>query len=156
MNGRYHRRTTNPKASVESDADVLAAIDVGSFPDGGSVSLAAIFGNSLYYSEDGDNNVTGAQAMMQVRTLHSSHGLLSAHTLYGLFVCSFVIVVLLLLFLLGCFVVNYQTRQSIIPNKTKQMKSNQTNYNSKGTKTNERKTLTNPTKIQSKATTKTY
>lgn len=50
---------------MTSDADVLEAINVDTYPDGTSVSLEAVFGNTLEYnSSTGD--VTSAEAMMQV------------------------------------------------------------------------------------------
>ena len=49
---------------VETDADILAAIDVKVFPDGQAVSLEAIFGNSASFDEDGA--LSGAEAFMQV------------------------------------------------------------------------------------------
>lgn len=49
---------------MNNDADVLLAVNVARFPDGGAVSLAAIFGNSLTY--DDDLAVTGARVMTQV------------------------------------------------------------------------------------------
>lgn len=52
------------QATVASDADVLEAINVDRFPDGGGVAHRAIFGNSIVY--DGDGNITGARVMMQV------------------------------------------------------------------------------------------
>lgn len=48
-----------------SDADVLEAINVDTYPDGMAVSLEAVFGNTVKYnSTTGD--VTSARAMMQV------------------------------------------------------------------------------------------
>ena len=42
---------------MSSDADVLSAVNVPRFPDGGVVSLAAIFGNSITF-DDGIHLVT--------------------------------------------------------------------------------------------------
>lgn len=56
------------QASVTSDADVLEAINVDTYPDGTTVSLEAVFGNTLEFnSTTGD--VTSAGAMMQVSSL---------------------------------------------------------------------------------------
>lgn len=46
--------------------DVLAAINVDLFPDGATVSLDSIFGNSVTFDDSGD--VSGAKAMLQVMT----------------------------------------------------------------------------------------
>lgn len=54
------------KASVTSDADVLAAINVESYPDGQAVSHEAVFGNSLTYDATG-TSVVSASVFMQVR-----------------------------------------------------------------------------------------
>ena len=52
--------------SVTSDADVLATVNVDVFPDGGTVSLESIFGNSVTFDAYGD--VSGAKAVRQVMT----------------------------------------------------------------------------------------
>lgn len=49
---------------MTSDADVLEAINVDTFPDGATVSLEAVFGNTVVYDSAGD--VTSARAMTQV------------------------------------------------------------------------------------------
>lgn len=50
---------------MTNDADVIEAINMETYPDGTSVSLEAVFGNTLEYnSTTGD--VTSAGAMMQV------------------------------------------------------------------------------------------
>ena len=49
---------------MTSDADVLEAINVDTFPDGATVSLEAVFGNTVEYDSAGD--VTSARAMTQV------------------------------------------------------------------------------------------
>ena len=48
------------------DADVLTAINVDTFPDGSTVVLEAVFGNSVMYDAS-SGEVIGASAMMQVR-----------------------------------------------------------------------------------------
>ena len=48
---------------MSSDADVLSAVNVPRFPDGGVVSLAAIFGNSITFD---DGMVASARVMTQV------------------------------------------------------------------------------------------
>ena len=53
-----------PQATVSTDADVLAAVNVASFPDGGPVGLEAILGNSITYDDDG--KFVSAGVMMQV------------------------------------------------------------------------------------------
>lgn len=53
--------------SVTSDLDVLAAINVDLFPDGATVSLDSIFGNSVTFDDSGD--VSGAKAMLQTYSL---------------------------------------------------------------------------------------
>ncbi|CAN0203161.1 unnamed protein product [Ascophyllum nodosum] len=55
---------------VETDADILAAIDVEVFPDGQAVSLEAIFGNSASFDEDGA--LSGAEAFMQSYSLRGA------------------------------------------------------------------------------------
>ena len=53
---------------MTSDDDVLEAINVDTYPDGTSMILDAVFGNTLEYnSTTGD--VTSARAMMQVGLL---------------------------------------------------------------------------------------
>ena len=52
------------QGSVTSDADVLEAINVDTYPDGTSVSLEAVFGNTLEYDSEG--SVISASAMTQV------------------------------------------------------------------------------------------
>ena len=52
------------QASVTSDTDVLADINVDTYPDGASVNLEAVFGNTIEYDSSG--SVTGAEAMVQV------------------------------------------------------------------------------------------
>ena len=47
-----------------TDADVLAAVNVETFPDGQAVALEAIFGNSATF--DAGGAVSGAEAFMQV------------------------------------------------------------------------------------------
>ncbi|CAN0269125.1 unnamed protein product, partial [Ascophyllum nodosum] len=54
-------------ANVTSDADVLEAINVDTFPDGATVSLEAVFGNTVEYDSAGD--VTSARAMTQIYLL---------------------------------------------------------------------------------------
>lgn len=49
---------------MSDDADVLAAVNVANFPDGGPVGLEAIFGNSITYDNDG--KAVAAGVMMQV------------------------------------------------------------------------------------------
>lgn len=49
---------------MTSDADVLAAVNVPRFPDGGAVSLEAIFGNSVTF--DDEMAVISARVMTQV------------------------------------------------------------------------------------------
>ena len=49
---------------METDADVLAAIDVNVFPDGQAVAREAIFGNSASFDDNGA--LSGAEAFMQV------------------------------------------------------------------------------------------
>lgn len=61
-----HRHPWAPaQASVSSDADILAAVNVDTYPDGEGVTLEAIFGNSITYSDDGE--VVAAAAMTQAR-----------------------------------------------------------------------------------------
>lgn len=57
---------------MTSDADVLEAINVDTYPDGTSVSLKAVFGNTLKYDSEG--NVISASAMAQVRGLTCRYG----------------------------------------------------------------------------------
>ncbi|CAN0213748.1 unnamed protein product, partial [Ectocarpus sp. 6 AP-2014] len=52
------------EASVTSDADVLAAINVETYPDGQAVSLGAVFGNSWTYDATG-SSVVSAGVFMQ-------------------------------------------------------------------------------------------
>lgn len=47
-----------------NDTDLLDALNVAAFPDGLAVNLAAIFGNSISYDEDGNMM---AAAVSQVR-----------------------------------------------------------------------------------------
>lgn len=54
------------KASVTSDADVLAAVNVPNYPDGQTVLLQAIFGNSLVHDYT-TGGVVSANIFMQVR-----------------------------------------------------------------------------------------
>ena len=49
---------------MTSDVDLLADINVDSYPDGATVNLEAVFGNTIEYDSSG--SVTGAEAMMQV------------------------------------------------------------------------------------------
>lgn len=49
---------------MSDDADVLAAVNVANFPDGGPVVLEAILGNSITYDNDG--KAVAAGVMMQV------------------------------------------------------------------------------------------
>ena len=49
---------------VETDADVLASIDVDVFPDGQAVSIEAIFGNSVMFDDTGA--LSGVEAFIQV------------------------------------------------------------------------------------------
>lgn len=50
---------------MTSDVDVLEAINKDTYPDGTTVSLEAVFGNTVKYnSTTGD--VTSARAMVQV------------------------------------------------------------------------------------------
>ncbi|CAM9459401.1 unnamed protein product [Scytosiphon promiscuus] len=51
------------EASVTSDADVVAAVNVESFPDGQTVNHLALFGTSIVYDDDG--TISGARAMIQ-------------------------------------------------------------------------------------------
>ena len=53
------------QASVKTDVDVLAAVNVDTYPDGAAVSLESDFGNSVIY--DAHGNVSGARAMIHVR-----------------------------------------------------------------------------------------
>ena len=53
------------QVSVETDVDVLAAVNVDTYPDGAAVSLESDFGNSVIY--DAYGNVSGARAMIHVR-----------------------------------------------------------------------------------------
>ncbi|CAM9472819.1 unnamed protein product [Ascophyllum nodosum] len=57
-------------ASVTSDADVLADINVDTYPDGASVNLEAVFGNTIEY--DSSDSVTGAEAMVQTYALDTT------------------------------------------------------------------------------------
>ena len=57
------------QSSVSSDADVIAAVNVESFPDGQAVILEAIFGSSLTYDDYG--NLSGAAALVQVCSLRN-------------------------------------------------------------------------------------
>lgn len=57
------------KASVTTDADVLAAVNVDAFPDGQAVNHAALFGNSIEYDDEG--SIIGARAMFQAYGLAS-------------------------------------------------------------------------------------
>ncbi|CAM9472608.1 unnamed protein product [Ascophyllum nodosum] len=57
-------------ASVTSDTDVLADINVDTYPDGASVNLEAVFGNTIEYDSSG--SVTGAEAMVQTYVLDTT------------------------------------------------------------------------------------
>ncbi|CAM9359742.1 unnamed protein product, partial [Ectocarpus fasciculatus] len=57
------------EASVSSDADVLAAVNVTTFPDGSAVNQQALFGNGITYDDDG--NISGARAIIQAYALGS-------------------------------------------------------------------------------------
>ncbi|CAM9506157.1 unnamed protein product [Ectocarpus sp. 12 AP-2014] len=57
------------EASVTSDADILAAVNVATFPDGSTVNQLALFGNGITY--DADGNISGASATMQAYALGS-------------------------------------------------------------------------------------
>ncbi|CBJ26537.1 conserved unknown protein [Ectocarpus siliculosus] len=57
------------EASVTSDADILAAVNVTTFPDGSAVSEQALFGNGITYDDDG--NISGARAVIQGYALAS-------------------------------------------------------------------------------------
>ncbi|CAM9359667.1 unnamed protein product, partial [Ectocarpus fasciculatus] len=57
------------EASVSSDADVLAAVNATTFPDGSAVNQQALFGNGITYDDDG--NISGARAVIQSYALHS-------------------------------------------------------------------------------------
>ncbi|CAM9472679.1 unnamed protein product, partial [Ascophyllum nodosum] len=57
-------------ASVTSDVDLLADINVDSYPDGATVNLEAVFGNTIEYDSSG--SVTGAEAMMQIYLLDTN------------------------------------------------------------------------------------
>ncbi|CBN79522.1 similar to Patched domain-containing protein 3 [Ectocarpus siliculosus] len=52
------------EAAATSDADVLAAINMDTYPDGQAVSLEAVFGNSLTYDATG-SSVVSAGVFMQ-------------------------------------------------------------------------------------------
>ncbi|CAN0471023.1 unnamed protein product, partial [Ectocarpus sp. 8 AP-2014] len=52
------------EASVTSDEDILAAVNVTTFPDGSVVNEQALFGNGITYDDDG--NISGARAVIQV------------------------------------------------------------------------------------------
>lgn len=54
---------------VETDADILASINVDSFPDGQAVALKSVFGNSVIL--DADGTIFGAEAFIQVRRRRS-------------------------------------------------------------------------------------
>ncbi|CAN0336849.1 unnamed protein product, partial [Ascophyllum nodosum] len=56
--------------TVETDADVLAAIDVNVFPDGQAVAREAIFGNSASFDDNGA--LSGAEAFMQSYSLREA------------------------------------------------------------------------------------
>ncbi|CAM9613684.1 unnamed protein product [Ectocarpus sp. 12 AP-2014] len=51
------------EGSVTSDADILAAVNVTTFPDGSAVNQQALFGNGITYDDDG--NISGARAVIQ-------------------------------------------------------------------------------------------
>ncbi|CAN0008284.1 unnamed protein product [Ectocarpus sp. 12 AP-2014] len=57
------------EASVASDADILAAVNVATFPDGSTVNQQALFGNGITYDDDG--NISGASATIQGYALDS-------------------------------------------------------------------------------------
>ena len=57
----------NTQAEVSTDADVLAAVNVASYPDGQAVNLEAVFGTSITFDDAGD--VTAARATTQVGVL---------------------------------------------------------------------------------------
>eukprot|EP00752_Nemacystus_decipiens_P014689 g13085.t1 len=60
------------QATVNTDADVLEAINVDTFADGGGIAPAAIFGNTIVYDDDG--RITGARVMMQSYALEKTIG----------------------------------------------------------------------------------
>ncbi|CBJ26534.1 conserved unknown protein [Ectocarpus siliculosus] len=57
------------EASVTSDADILATVNVATFPDGSTVNQQALFGNGITYDDDG--NISGARATIQGFALDS-------------------------------------------------------------------------------------
>ncbi|CAM9850692.1 unnamed protein product, partial [Ectocarpus sp. 12 AP-2014] len=57
------------EATVSSDADVLAAVNATTFPDGSAVNQQALFGNGITYDDDG--NISGATAIIQAYALDS-------------------------------------------------------------------------------------
>ncbi|CBJ26527.1 conserved unknown protein [Ectocarpus siliculosus] len=57
------------EASVSNDADVLAAVNATTFPDGSAVNQQALFGNGITYDDDG--NISGATAIIQAYALDS-------------------------------------------------------------------------------------
>ncbi|CAM9415157.1 unnamed protein product, partial [Ectocarpus sp. 8 AP-2014] len=57
------------EASVTSDADILAAVNVTTFPDGSAVNQQALFGNGITYDDYG--NISGARAVIQGYALAS-------------------------------------------------------------------------------------
>ncbi|CAM9899558.1 unnamed protein product, partial [Ectocarpus sp. 12 AP-2014] len=57
------------EASVTSDADILTAVNVTTFPDGSAVNQQALFGNGITHDEDG--NISGANAVIQGYALAS-------------------------------------------------------------------------------------
>ncbi|CAM9260832.1 unnamed protein product [Ectocarpus sp. 13 AM-2016] len=57
------------EASVTSDADILAAVNVTTFPDGSAVNQQALFGNGITYDDDG--NISRARAVIQGYALAS-------------------------------------------------------------------------------------
>lgn len=63
LHGATHNLPT-VQDSVTSDADILSAVNVQSYPDGQAVNLAAVFGNSMTFDASGD--VAGARAVVQV------------------------------------------------------------------------------------------
>lgn len=65
--GGFRHKFDSKKASVTSDADVLAAISVSNFLDGQAVLLQAVFGNSLTY-DDATGGAVSARICMQVCT----------------------------------------------------------------------------------------
>lgn len=51
---------------MTTDANVLEAINVETFPDGQTVNPQGIFGNTIEY--DGSGSIVSARALFQVRT----------------------------------------------------------------------------------------